>query len=212
MEHGEESARPSTHEGSYRKQVQQLKRLLGGEGDGGGFFKGCLAKSRGSTPEERRFWRDGIYDQIREMMPLQGSLNIERMCEMARVSRASFYRSLREHQPVEEAMEVRSTIQQIAIEHRHFGAQSKMSRTGQYRVILWMDKSIPPVILEPKFPTFVMVSIPALRDVLFEGMDRFLIDLYKNPGSKEARLADMRFQKFVHKMPTDQVMSAQTSS
>jgi hypothetical protein len=57
-----------------------------------------------------------------------------------------------------------------------------------------------------------MVSIPALRDVLFEGMDRFLIDLYKNPGSKEARLADMRFQKFVHKMPTDQVMSAQTSS
>jgi hypothetical protein len=94
----------------------------------------------------------------------------------------------------------------------NFGAQSKMSRTGQCRVILWMDKSIPPVIFEPNSPTFVMVSIPALRDVLFEGMDRFLIDLYKNPGSKEARLADMRFQKFVHKMPTDQVMSAQTSS
>jgi hypothetical protein len=28
VEPGEESARPSTHEGSYRKQVQQVKRLL----------------------------------------------------------------------------------------------------------------------------------------------------------------------------------------
>jgi putative transposase len=51
-------------------------------------------------------------------MSLQGSLSIERMCELARVSRASFYRSFREQHPVEEEMEVRSTIQQIAIEHR----------------------------------------------------------------------------------------------
>ena len=78
-----------------------------------------LRKSRGSTPESRRFWRDGIYDQIREMMSLQGSLSIEHMCELARVSRASFYRSLREQRPVEEEMEVRSAIQQIALGHRH---------------------------------------------------------------------------------------------
>ncbi len=51
-------------------------------------------------------------------MSLQGSLSVERMCELARVSRASFYRSLRDQRPVEEEMEVRSTIQQIAIEHR----------------------------------------------------------------------------------------------
>jgi len=51
-------------------------------------------------------------------MSLQGSLSIERMCELARVSRASFYRSLREQRPAEEEMEVRSTIQKIAIEHR----------------------------------------------------------------------------------------------
>lgn len=51
-------------------------------------------------------------------MPLQGSLSIERMCELARVSRAGFYRFLRERQPVEEEMEVRSAIQQIALEHR----------------------------------------------------------------------------------------------
>ena len=51
-------------------------------------------------------------------MSLQGSLSIERMCQLAQVSRASFYRSLQEHQPVEEEMEVRSTIQQIVLEHR----------------------------------------------------------------------------------------------
>jgi len=51
-------------------------------------------------------------------MSLQGSITVERMCELARVSRASFYRSLKEQRPAEEETEVRSTIQQIALEHR----------------------------------------------------------------------------------------------
>jgi len=51
-------------------------------------------------------------------MPLQGGLSVERMCELAPVSRASFYRWLEMPASVEEEMEVRSLIQQIAIEHR----------------------------------------------------------------------------------------------
>ncbi len=51
-------------------------------------------------------------------MSLQGSLSIERMCQLAQVSRAGFYRSLQERQPVAEEMEVRSAIQQIVMEHR----------------------------------------------------------------------------------------------
>jgi putative transposase len=51
-------------------------------------------------------------------MPLQGSLSIERMCQLVPVSRRSFYRSLKEQQPAEEELEVRSAIQQIALEHR----------------------------------------------------------------------------------------------
>ena len=51
-------------------------------------------------------------------MFLQGSPSIERMCQFAAVSRRSFYRSLKERQPTEEEMEVRSAIQQIALEHR----------------------------------------------------------------------------------------------
>jgi transposase InsO family protein len=49
---------------------------------------------------------------------MQGSLGIERMCYLAQVSRASFYRSFRENQPVEEEMEVCSTIQHIPVDHR----------------------------------------------------------------------------------------------
>jgi transposase InsO family protein len=51
-------------------------------------------------------------------MPMQGSLSIEQMCRLSGVSRAGFYRSLQERMPVEEDMEVRSVIQQIAVEHR----------------------------------------------------------------------------------------------
>jgi transposase InsO family protein len=51
-------------------------------------------------------------------MSLQGGLTIERMCQLAQVSRAGFYRSLREQAPAEEDIAIRSAIQQIALEHR----------------------------------------------------------------------------------------------
>ena len=51
-------------------------------------------------------------------MPVQGSLSVERMCRVAAVSRASFYRWLEPSMPVEEEMEVRSAVQTVALEHR----------------------------------------------------------------------------------------------
>jgi len=51
-------------------------------------------------------------------MPVQGSLSVERMCRVAAVSRASFYRWLEPVAPVEEEMEVRSAIQAVVLEHR----------------------------------------------------------------------------------------------
>jgi transposase InsO family protein len=51
-------------------------------------------------------------------MTMQGNLSIERMCQLAGVSRANFYRSLQEQAPVEEDMEVRSEIQKIFAEHK----------------------------------------------------------------------------------------------
>src|SRR5439155_26516253 len=60
----------------------------------------------------------GIYDQIREVMSLQGNLSIERMCQLAQVSRAGFYRWLQERAPARAEMEVRAAIQEIALAHR----------------------------------------------------------------------------------------------
>jgi len=55
-------------------------------------------------------------------MPMQGGLSIERMCYLAQVSRAGFYRFLEEKTPAEEEVEVRAAIQKIAIEHgRRYG-------------------------------------------------------------------------------------------
>jgi len=49
---------------------------------------------------------------------MQGSLSIERMCYLAQVSRASFYRSLAGQMPQEEEMELQAAIHEIALEHR----------------------------------------------------------------------------------------------
>jgi hypothetical protein len=49
---------------------------------------------------------------------LQGSLSIERMCQLAQVSRSGFYRYLRERWPAEEELTLRSAIQDLALEHR----------------------------------------------------------------------------------------------
>jgi putative transposase len=49
---------------------------------------------------------------------LQGRLSVERMCTLAEVSRAGFYRWLRGEQPGAEEVAVRAAIQEIATEHR----------------------------------------------------------------------------------------------
>jgi putative transposase len=49
---------------------------------------------------------------------MQGSLSIERMCQLGQVSRASFYRHLQPSESIDEDMEVRSAIQSIVLEHR----------------------------------------------------------------------------------------------
>ena len=55
-------------------------------------------------------------------MSLQGSVSIERMCQLAQVSRASFYRSLQPQEPDSAEMELRGAIQEIFLEHkRHYG-------------------------------------------------------------------------------------------
>jgi putative transposase len=51
----------------------------------------------------------------------QGSLPIERMCELAGVSRASYYRHWRATAPRREQTALRDALQRLAVAHRHYG-------------------------------------------------------------------------------------------
>jgi len=55
------------------------------------------------------------------MTPPQGALSIERMCALAGVSRASYYRHWRRVAPRREQIELRDVLQRLAVAHRHYG-------------------------------------------------------------------------------------------
>ena len=79
-----------------RAEIRELKRVLAEKTLEVDFFKGALQKIEARRQNKGEIWREGVYAQIRELMPMQGSLSIERMCQIGQVSRASFYRSLKE--------------------------------------------------------------------------------------------------------------------
>jgi len=106
---------------------------------GAGCFRRCLAKDRGVTPEERQDWRDGIYTEIRGWMQSQGGLSIQRMCEMATVSRASFYRHWEEKAPTEAEMALRDAIQRLAVGHRFYGYR-RIAILVQRRAMRWAPR------------------------------------------------------------------------
>jgi len=54
-------------------------------------------------------------------MRAQGQLSIQRMCELAGVSRASFYRHWTKLEPAAAETELRSAVQRLALAHRHYG-------------------------------------------------------------------------------------------
>jgi hypothetical protein len=93
-----------------------VKRLLAEKTVELDFFKGALQRV------EARRQKNNIAGERpstkRSEMPLQGSLSVERMCQLAQVSRAGYYRHLQSRVPKEEDMTLRSAIQQIVLENR----------------------------------------------------------------------------------------------
>ena len=81
-------------------------------------------------------------------MPLQGSLGIERMCWLTGVSRAGFYRFLQAQTPVEEDMEVRSAIQQTAVEHRRRYGYRRITAELRRRGMLVNHKRVARIMRE----------------------------------------------------------------
>ena len=106
----------NSRESTLRKEVSKLKRLLADKTVEMDFFRSALQKVRA-----RRQQKDVSGEKASTMKSetrLQGNLSIERMCQLAEVSRAGFYRYLHGPAPAEQCMTIRSAVQEIAIEHR----------------------------------------------------------------------------------------------
>src|SRR6202035_702530 len=68
VEPGEESVLPSTHEGSYRKQVHSLEAVAGGESDGSGFRQRCWQEI-----EARCQNKDAVWDNVTSSIATRGN-------------------------------------------------------------------------------------------------------------------------------------------
>jgi AcrR family transcriptional regulator len=67
-------------------------------------------------------------------MRAQGGLSIQRMCELAGVSRASFYRHWEEREPVAAQTELCGAVQRLALAHRYYGYR---------RIAMLLQRGIP---------------------------------------------------------------------
>lgn len=90
--HGDKHMPPDTSIRRSKSRTNLLQRV--GQI---GFSHRSLAAGRGVALAEDRGWRDGA---IQGLTQRQGRLSVERMCHLAGVSRAGFYRHWQEGQPV----------------------------------------------------------------------------------------------------------------
>ena len=102
-------------------------------------------------------------------MSRQGGLRIERMCQLAQVSRAGFYRSWQEAQPVEEEMMVRAEIQQIALAHRRRYGYRRITAELRRRGLLVNHKRVVRLMREDNLlaiqPRAFVVTTDAQHDL-----------------------------------------------
>jgi transposase InsO family protein len=111
-------------------------------------------------------------------MPVQGSLGIERMCQIGQVSRASLYRSLKEAMPVDEDMEVRSAIQKIVLEHRRRYGYRRVTAELRRRGMLVNHKRVARIMREDN-----LLAMPSRAFVVTTDSDHKL-EVYLNLASR----------------------------
>ena len=100
------------------------------------------------------------------------------MCQLAQVSRAGFYRSLQEQEPVQEEMEVRSTIQQIVLEHRRRYGYRRVTAELRRRGLLVNHKRVARLMREDNLLAVQPRAFVATTDSKHE------FEVYLNLASK----------------------------
>ncbi|TAM55448.1 MAG: hypothetical protein EPN53_02880 [Acidobacteria bacterium] len=89
--------------------------------------------------------------------------------------------------------------------HCHSG-ESRSRRQGTARLIQWTNKGVP-VLYRPDIDAnLVFVSVQALVESFFEAVDRFLVELFREPG--RAAVADARLQNMFVYRRQDEIRAA----
>jgi len=81
-----------------------------------------------------------------------------------------------------------------------YGAVSKMSRNGECRMVSYMSEAVPEIRFNPTVnDKLVLVSVPALAEAFYKGIDEFLVNLFTN--KEKAKVAEDRLKWFVQELP-----------
>lgn len=82
----------------------------------------------------------------------------------------------------------------------NYGTASDLSRKGKCRQVGYMDKSVPEVRFNSAVSKdLVLVSVPALADAFFSGLDKFLVDSFAD--KMKASVTEQRLKNLVQAMP-----------
>jgi len=103
-------------------RIAELERKIGQQTLEIDFLKGCSAAHRRTADAAGIEWKSAVYRKVREELNGDGGLTMQRMLELGRVSRSSFYRFSRDDKPgADRDMELRDAIQRIALEWPCYG-------------------------------------------------------------------------------------------
>jgi len=111
-------------------------------------------------------------------MPLQGSFSIERMCHLAQVNRAGFYRHLRGGWPAEEELILRSAIQEIVLEHQWRYGYRRVTAELRQRGILANHKRVARIMNDDN-----LLAVRQERFLSFQGSVR-AVGIHLNLASR----------------------------
>ena len=84
----------------------------------------------------------------------------------------------------------------------NYSVYSNMSHSGQCRIVGYMDKAIPEVIYNPAVnKSMVLVSVPALAEAFFRGIDQSLVDVFLD--NAKAQVVEARMKNLVQCLPVE---------
>src|SRR5208283_3034707 len=95
----------------------------GATGGGDRFFQASLHAGR-RIAESQEAWRRSVYTEVlRQTQREDNELSIERACELARVSRAGYYRAWEESEPRHNEIALRDRLQQLSLAYPQNGSR-----------------------------------------------------------------------------------------